>query len=273
MTENNNTYRVAIAGLGAIGLQVARALDAGIPGLALNAISVRDREKAARRTDDFTVPPRIVDIGSLADQADVIVECTPAATFRAVAEPAIKSGRIFMPLSVGALLDHWDLVDLAKETGARIMVPTGALLGLDAVRAAAEGNINEASIVTRKPPAGLKTAPLVVENGWDMDTLVEPMRLFEGSARDAIKGFPANVNVAVALSLAGIGPDRTRIEIWADPAVTRNTHRIRVDSDSTRFDMTIEGIPTEENPATGKLTPLSTIACLRGLTTHLKVGT
>ena len=99
------------------------------------------------------------------------------------------------------------------------------------------------------------------------------MKVFEGSARDAVRGFPANVNVAVALSLAGIGPDRTSIEIWADPDVERNTHTITVDSDATRFTMTIEGIPSEANPATGMLTPLSVIATLRGLVSTVKVGT
>ena len=131
-----------------------------------------------------------------------------------------------MPLSVGALLDHMPLIELARETGAKIIVPTGALLGLDAVRAAAEGHISSARIITRKPPAGLAGAPLLVKQGLSVEGLKEPLRVFAGSAREAIAGFPANVNVAVALSLAGIGPDRTQVEIWADPGVTRNTHTI-----------------------------------------------
>jgi len=270
MTKN---LKVAIGGLGAIGLQVARALDIGIPGMHLAAVAVRDHEKARGNLTGFSTQPAFSTLSALAELGDIVVECAPSSVFRQIAEPAVKAGRIFMPLSVGALLDHWDLVDLASETGARIIVPTGALLGLDAVRAASEGKINSVSITTRKPPAGLVTAPHVIENGWDLANLREPLKIFGGSARDAIKGFPANVNVAVALSLAGIGPDRTKIVIWADPSVTRNTHRILVDSDATRFDMTIEGIPSAENPATGKLTPLSTIACLRGLTSTLRVGT
>ena len=99
------------------------------------------------------------------------------------------------------------------------------------------------------------------------------MQVFAGSAREAIKGFPANVNVAVALSLAGIGPDRTRVEIWADPTVTRNTHTIEVRSEVSDFTIQIAGVPSEENPATGKLTPLSVIAALRRLTAPMVVGT
>ena len=271
--RSQDTLKVAIAGLGAIGLQVAKALDAGIAGLELSAVSVRDFDKARRNLAGFHNSPKFTAIADLADHGDIVVECAPAAIFRDIAEPAIRQGRLFIPLSVGALLDHWDLVELAAETGARIIVPTGALLGLDAVRAAAEGTINEARIITRKPPAGLATAPHVIANGWEMASLEAPLKVFDGSAREAIKGFPANVNVAVALSLAGIGPDRTMIEIWADPTVDRNTHRIYVDSDATRFEMNIEGVPSEDNPATGKLTPLSTIACLRGLTQTLRIGT
>jgi aspartate dehydrogenase len=99
------------------------------------------------------------------------------------------------------------------------------------------------------------------------------LKVFEGTARDGARGFPANVNVAAALSLAGIGPDRTRLEIWADPGVIRNTHRIVVEADAARFEMQIENVPTEENPRTGKITALSVIAALRGLTQTLKVGT
>jgi aspartate dehydrogenase len=166
-----------------------------------------------------------------------------------------------------------DLVERAKATGARILVPTGALLGLDAVRAAAEGEVHSARIVTRKPPAGLKGAPHLVKNNIVVDGLAAPLRVFEGSAREAIIGFPANVNVAVALSLAGIGPDRTRIEIWADPGITRNTHTIEVRASSSDLDMTIANVPSDENPATGRITALSVIAALRRLTAPLVVGT
>ena len=202
----------------------------------------------------------------------MIVECVPSQHFLEVAEPAIARGRIFMPLSVGALIDHMQLVERARKTGARIIVPTGALLGLDAVRATAEGKITSVTILTRKPPASLAGAPLIVEKGLSVDRLKEPLRVFAGSAREAIAGFPANVNVAVALSLAGIGPDRTQVEVWADPAVTRNTHTVTVKSDSSDLTMTIENRTSEENPRTGRITALSVLAALRRLTSPLVVG-
>lgn len=264
--------RVAVAGLGAIGFEIARRLDAGIPGLWLTAVSARDRDGAARRIAGFAQPVPVLPVEELPEVADVVVECAPKAVFAQILEPAIAAGRIVMPLSVGALLDRMDLVDRARETGARIIVPTGALLGLDAVRAAAEGTIESARIVTRKPPKGLAGAPYLDQHGIDVAAITEPTRIFDGSARDGARGFPANVNVAAALSLAGIGPDRTRLEIWADPTVTRNTHTIVVESDSARLTMTIENIPSE-NPRTGRITPLSVIAALRGLVSPLKIGT
>jgi aspartate dehydrogenase len=189
-----------------------------------------------------------------------------------VASSVIERGKLFMPLSVGQLLDNWDLVARAKETGARILVPTGGLIGLDAVRAAAEGTIHSVTMITRKPPNGLDGAPYLVERGISLKGLNTARKVFDGTAGEGARGFPQNVNVAAALCLAGIGPEKTRLEIWADPALDRNTHRIEVDADTARFAMSIENVPSE-NPRTGRIVALSTVAALRGLVAELKVGT
>lgn len=265
------TLSVAIAGLGAIGLPLARALDDGVEGLALHAVAARDHAKARAHLARFRRPPAIVALEALAE-ADIVVEAAPAAVFEAVAGPAIEAGRILVVASAGALLPRMHLVARARATGARIVVPTGALLGLDAVRAAAEAPVESVTIQTRKPPAGLEGAPYLLQNGISVAGLAQPLLVFQGNALDAAAGFPANVNVAAALALAGIGPVRTRVEIWADPTVTRNTHRIAVEAEVARFTMTIENVPSEDNPRTGRLTPLSVLSCLRGLVSPLKVG-
>ena len=126
--------------------------------------------------------------------------------------------------------------------------------------------------VTRKPVNSLAGAPFLVQHGIGLDDLRTPQKIFSGTAREAARGFPVNLNVAAALSLAGIGPDRTLVEVWADPTVTRNTHRIEVDADSASFSMTIENIPSE-NPRTGRITAHSVIALLRKLTSPVRVGT
>jgi len=266
------TLKVGLAGLGAVGLEVARRIEASIPGLALTAVAVRDVAKAKRNLPEAGKRIAIVPVETLAQSCDVVVECLPPEMFRTVAVSVIEAGKIFMPLSVGQLIENWDVVERAKQTGARILVPTGALIGLDAVRAAAEGTIRSVTMITRKPPNGLEGAPYLVERGISLANLKAPLKVFDGTAREGARGFPTNVNVAAALSLAGIGPDKTRLEIWADPALTRNTHRIEVDADTARFSMTIEGIPSA-NPRTGRIVPLSTIAALRGLVAELKVGT
>ncbi|MEZ5865300.1 MAG: aspartate dehydrogenase [Geminicoccaceae bacterium] len=263
--------RVAIGGFGAIGREVAAALVAGLPGLRLAAVSGRDRAKAEAGLAELGAAVPVLPLEALADAAEIVLECLPAAVFRDVAVPAIEQGRIFMPLSVGQLLVHGDLIERAKATSARILPPTGALIGLDAVRAAAEGRIESVAMVTRKPPGGLAGAPHLVANDISVEGLTAPLMVFEGTAREGARGFPANVNVAAALSLAGIGPDRTMLQVWADPGVTRNVHRIIVEADSARFEMLIENVPSA-NPKTGRITALSTIAALRGLTATLKVG-
>ena len=268
----DKVFSVAIGGLGAIGFPLAQRLTQGLPGFRLAAVAARDVARAEARLAAAGIAVPVVPLADLARRADIVVECLPAEQFRAIAEPAIAGGRIFVPLSAGALLDHADLVERARQTGARIVVPTGALLGLDAVRAAAEGEIRSVVITTRKPPRGLAGAPYLVERGISLEDLAAPLKVFEGSARDGARGFPDNVNVAAALALAGIGPERTRLAIWADPALDRNTHLIEVDADSARFSMTIQNIPSAENPRTGRLTPLSVIACLRGLAGPFRVG-
>ncbi len=271
-TAHKAPLRVGIAGLGAVGLEVARRLiDGDVPGLTLAAVAVRNAEKARAALPQIGDMIALRTPTTLAEDCDIVVECLPPALFRELAISAIDKGRLFVPLSVAQLLENGDLIERAVQTGARIVVPTGALIGLDAVRAAAEGTIRSVKMVTRKPPAGLEGAPYLRERGISVAGLQEPLMVFDGSAREGARGFPTNVNVAAALSLAGIGPDRTELQIWADPTVTRNTHTITVDADTMRFTMTIENVPSQ-NPRTGKSVAPSTIAALRGLVSTLKVG-
>jgi aspartate dehydrogenase len=269
--------QVAIAGFGAIGRVVAEHLDTkfhgGIEGLALAAISARDKARAERAMAEFTRPVPVLPLARLWEDAEIVVECAPAALLRDIAEPALAAGRTLIVLSCGALLDNFDLVDLARRHNGRILVPTGALLGLDAVQAAAQGQISRVHMITRKPPNGLDGAPYLVEHGISVAGLADKLRVFSGTAREAARGFPANVNVAAALALAGIGPDRTTIEIWADPSIDRNIHRIEVEADAARLSLQIENVPSADNPKTGRLTPLSVIALLRKLASPLAIGT
>lgn len=273
MTQPKHTLRVAIGGFGAIGKHVAHALDNGIDGLSLAAVSARDKAKASAYMDAcFSRSYDVLPLEELADVADVVVECCPASYLSDVASPALQQGKTVVVISAGALLSNPHLEDLARENGGRILVPSGALLGLDAVQAAGQGSIHSVQMVTQKPPRGLKGAPGLEAAGIDIETVSEPTKVFEGTAAEAISGYPANLNVAVALGLAGLGVDETQLEIWADPTVTHNTHTIKVKSDSANISLKIENIPTEENPKTGKITPLSVISTLRRLTAPVVIS-
>jgi aspartate dehydrogenase len=266
-----SSTRIAIAGLGAIGRALARRLADGVPGLTLAGVAVRDRAKAEAWLAEQGIGCPIVALADLPQHADLAVEAAPAAIIEDICRPMLQAGRRVMVLSAGALLPRPHLMELARAHGGQIIVPTGALLGLDAVTAAAEGTIHSVRMTTRKPPRGLAGAPYLEANGISVENLSEPKRVFSGTAREAAAGFPANVNVAAALSLAGIGPDRTTVEIWADPGVTRNCHSIEVDADSAKFTLAIENIPSE-NPKTGRITALSALAALRKLHAPLRIG-
>jgi len=266
-----NSFRVGIAGFGAIGQAVAQSLDAGLPGLTLAAVAVRD-PNAPPAFAWKNGAPTFTTIGGLAEHCDVVVECAPAAVFRDIAEPVLRAGKKMVVLSSGALLRHEDLIGIAGQHGGQIIVPSGAILGLDAITAAAEGVIHSVTMITRKPVRGLLGAPYLTENNIDIEGITEPRLIFRGSPREAAVGFPANLNVAVSVSLAGIGPDRTTLEIWADPSLERNVHRVEVVSDSASFSVEIQNIPSA-NPKTGRITAQSVIAALRKLTGPLRVGT
>ena len=264
--------RVAIAGLGAIGRALARRLAAGLPGVTLAAVAARDRAKAQAWLDEQKIACPLIELEDFPHHADLAIECAPAAIIEDICRPMLQAGKRVMVLSCGALLPRPHLMELAGQHGGQIIVPTGALLGLDAVAAAAEGTIHSVRMITRKPPNGLAGAPYLVRHGISVEGLNGPKLVFSGTARDGAAGFPANVNVAAALSLAGIGPDRTMMEIWADPTIDRNCHTIEVDSDSARFSLAIENIPSE-NPKTGRITALSVLAALRKLHAPLRAGT
>jgi aspartate dehydrogenase len=272
-SHSNSPIRIAIGGLGAIGKALARRLAEGtVPGVVLSAVSAKNHDTAREFINTLPHPVPVLEMNQLEPMADIVVECAPAAILGDVIGPFLRARKKAIVLSVGAILFRPDLIELARQSGGTILVPTGALIGLDAVVAAAEGQIHSVRMVTRKPPNGLSGAPYLIEHGISMEGLTEPLKVFTGNAKEAAKGFPANLNVVVALALAGIGPDRTMLEIWADPTVVRNTHTITVDSDSAKFTMTMENIPSE-NPKTGRIVAQSVTALLRKMTSTFVVGT
>ncbi len=263
---------VAIAGLGAIGSVLAKKLDQGaIPGLQLAAVSARNFEKASSLVSGFEHAVKLVPLSELVAHADLVIECAPAAALSEVLTPFLALGRSAVVLSVGGLLQRPELIALAESTGAQIEVPSGALLGIDAVLAAAEGVIHSVKLISRKPPQGLAGAPHLLTHHISVEGLSAPLCVFRGNAMEAVRGFPANVNVVAALALAGIGAERTQVELWADPSITRNIHAIQVVSDAATFSVEIENIPSD-NPKTSRIVVQSVLALLRKRSATLRIG-
>ena len=265
---------IGIAGCGTIGRKVASELDAGaVPGAILGGMTSRNLDRAKRFASTLDCPPPVVELDKLVQIADLVVEAAPASAMESIAVATLSAGKDLMALSGGALLERDDLFSLAEKNGATIYVPSGAIAGLDGIAGASVGRIDSLVMTTRKPPKGLRGAPGIKVSGVNLDEVIEPTVVYEGPALDACRLFPANVNVSAALSMAGLGPRRTRIRIYADPTVDRNTHDIVVEGEFGRLSILIENVPSESNPRTGKLSALSALATLRRITSHLQVGT
>jgi len=272
VVQKQEVLKVGVAGLGVIGWEVAKALDRGIPGLELHAVAVRDRVKAAKALVELSASPVILDLETLSSEVDVVVECAPSAIFDQIARPAVEKGRILVVMSSAALLSRPDLFRQTEETGARILVPSGGMLGFDAIRAAVEGEIDLIRLITRKPPDSLAGAPYLLEHDIDVSGLRVPKLVFEGSALEAAAAFPANANVAASLSLVCGAPEKVSVEMWADPGITVLSQEVLVESDAAELRMSIKSFPMPDNPRTGSLTPKSAISVLRSLVSGVRIG-
>ncbi|MFC4350232.1 aspartate dehydrogenase [Fodinicurvata halophila] len=269
MKDQADRLSVGVAGLGAVGMKVAAALDEGIDGLDLVAVSARDVERARKRASGFSTSPAVLTLDELPGRAKVIVECLPPELFRRIAEPVVNRGDVLVVASVGALLSANDLVVLAHRLGGRVFAPSGAVAGLDGLAAAAEAGLEDVTLVTRKPPSAF--TPEIMRQ-LDTMNLTAPRRVFAGNAVEAVKAFPQNVNVAATVSLAGFGPERTRVEVWCDPDVPNNRHELNFRSAVGEVRVEVSNLPDPENPRSSAATGYSIVACLRKLSATLCIG-
>ncbi|MBX2833543.1 MAG: DUF108 domain-containing protein [Micavibrio sp.] len=259
------TQTVGIAGTGALGSAVARALIKGIDGLTLTHLS------DLIPSDEFSQP--YVSFKELVNNCDIIVECLPPKAVPELAIKCIDAHKTLIMISGCALLMFPEILDThSLSTGSemgRIIVPSGALAGIDGIKAVKELGIVSSKIASTKPPRGFFGAPYVDKMGIDLSKIVSKTRIFEGNAFEAAEGFPANVNVAATLSLAGIGPDKTRVEIWADPDAKGNMHEVTVEGTYSTLYSRIENMPDPENPKSSMLAAQSIVAALRDFNNSL----
>lgn len=266
---NEREQGIGLLGCGAIGRGLARAVDEkAVGGARLVALFDQDSHNAMDLSQRLGSSPRVADSFQDfldADGVTMVVEAASQEAVRLYGETIVSTGKHLMVMSTGSLLDaslFSRLSSLAQETGCRIFAPSGALGGIDAIRAS-RAELEEVVLTTRKPPESLVDTAAAGAGGYK-DIVVATV-VFEGSAREAVQRFPFNINVAATLSLAGIGPERTRVRIIADPEAKGNIHEVYAAGSSGVLRFTMENVPHPDNPMTSHLAALSAIETLRSI--------
>ena len=270
--------RVGILGGGVIARLFLERAKRGEMGDA-KVVAVAGRGENSRGTTlarEFGVPFVVGAAGLIEARPEVVIEAASHDAVRECAEDLLSNGIAVIVLSGGALCDD-KLRERLERTAAKhralLYVPSGGIGGLDALKAACAAGVDEVSIAVTKPPAAWKAIAYVERMKIDLDRLAGPVTLFEGSAREGVPHFPANVNIAAVLSLAGVGFDRTRLKVIADPALKFNTHLITVRGRTGTFDLRFESVPSPDNPKTAMLACYSALAAFRQFNSLVRYGT
>ncbi|MBS3097185.1 aspartate dehydrogenase [Candidatus Woesearchaeota archaeon] len=261
--------KIGVIGCGAIGSVLCKFIDKELKDSKLVAICDIDKKKAEKLSNSLKSKPEITDIGSLIKKSDLIVEAVSPSIVKQVLEKCIKNKKHLMVMSVGGLIQDMGLL---KKLTARLFIPSGAICGIDGVKAAAIEKISSAAITSTKSPKSLEGAPYIIKNKIDLRKIRKKTKIFEGNALEAIKGFPANVNVSAVLSLAGIGAKKTKVKVVVDPKTKRNVHEIEVIGSFGKLTAKVENVVSPLNPKTSHLAVLSACATLKRLTGHVKIG-
>ncbi len=272
--------KVAIIGCGAIGSVLARAIDAGEAGATeLSLVYDLDPKRARSLIRKLKSKPRIAESVTeicAEKRIDLVIEAASQIAVEQYALKILKSKKDLMIMSVGAFSDERlfrQVQKTAQKMGQRIYIPSGAILGIDGIKAAIKAGIDEVILTTRKPPAALAKVKYVRKKKLDLSELRVPRVVFEGTAKEAVKVFPKSVNVAATLSIAGIGLEKTKVRIVADPLVDRNVHIVRIRGKAGEFVTEAHNVPSPDNPKTSYLAALSALRTLRNLTETIVIGT
>jgi aspartate dehydrogenase len=267
--------KLGVAGFGNVGRKVARAVIAGkIEGVQLQAVAARDLEKARQAAAAISPSLRVVSLDQLPALCDVVAECATSASLPEIARTVLTAGKDLICVSAGGFLAIPELEELARKHGARVQIASGAMPGLDILRSAAEGTIRSVQLKTRIPPKSLASEPYVLEQGFDFRETPpkEAVKVFDGTARDAARHFPRHLNVAVSLSLAGIGFERTKIQLWLDPTLSGAIHQLEIEGEEVGLTLISRNVPSLENAKTSRIVAPSMLAALRARVAVIRVG-
>ncbi len=267
--------RIGIAGCGAMGKKIAQAIVKYFTKSAtLSALYDIERDKA--HVLAASLRKRNIVAFSLKDlikKSDLVIEAASATVSAEIATQALGARRDCMVMSVGGLLSTPRVFDLAKKKGCRLYIPTGAIGGIDALKAHRLAHIKRVTLTTRKPLSALQGSPYIVRKRIDLGAIKAETTIYEANAKRAVADFPQNINIAATLSLAGIGKERTKVKIVTSPAYSGNIHEIEVESDAGRTVIRCENKPSAQNLKTSYLAILSAIATLKQIFEPVKIGT
>ncbi len=265
---------IGIIGCGAIGAALAEYLERELKScVAKIVLCDSDHGKTEILAGKFTDAVVAGGIAETVDTADLIIEAASARVVPDLLQQAVDKGKDILVMSIGGVLGNEGLLEKAREKGIKVMLPSGAIAGVDAVKAANIGGIESVTLTTRKAPGAVKGAPYLFEKNIDVEALTGETVVFEGNALDAIKGFPKNINVSALLSIAGIGAEKTKVRIVVSPDYTRNIHEIEVKGKAGIITARTENVPSPSNPKTSYLAALAAMAALRGYFDSVRVGT
>lgn len=269
--------KIGIIGCGFIGTTIAQTA-LGMDGI--EKISLIDMNPVNAKKLSSTIAGSFVysfdEFDAFLKDCDLVIEAASQEAVREFSRKILNNGSSLMVLSVGALGDKElfeELGKLARKNSVDLYIPSGAVAGIDGLKSACMARIDSVTLTTTKPVLGLKDAPLVLEKGIDLTKISEPVVVFEGTADEAVKRFPKNINVAATLGIAGVGLERTNVKILADPSVSRNKHSILVEGRFGKMTVEVENTPSVTNPKTSYLAALSAIACLKKIVNRVWVGT
>ncbi|MBI3990921.1 MAG: aspartate dehydrogenase [Candidatus Omnitrophica bacterium] len=266
--------KIGIVGCGTIGSNLARAVEEKFAHNAeVAALCDAMEEKSALLAAALKNKPNVLPAEELVEECDLIIEASSKEYLPVLFQLVISRGKDILVMSAGGLIGNEDMIRQAEEKGCRVYIPSGALCGIDGVKGANLGKIRKATLTTRKPPKSLTGAPYLIKNKINVDEIKKETLLFEGTVVEAVDAFPQNINVAATLSLAGIGPVKTRVRIITSPEYTTNSHEIEVEGDFGKLWTKTDNFPSPQNPKTSYLAVLSAIATLKGMMGSIKVGT
>jgi len=265
--------KIGIIGCGAMGSEIALSCQNNLSGrVEVFAICDIDPAKMAALNGRLKRKARPLGLSDIIEKSDFIIEAASAKISAGILSECIKMRRDCLLMSVGGLLGNESLLSRAESRGIKVYIPSGALCGIDGLKSASIGKIESVTLTTRKPPKGLIGAPYLKRKGIDLGKIKEETVIFEGSALDAVKAFPQNVNVSAVLSLAGIGAKKTRVRVVTSPGYTKNMHEVEVTGSFGRIFAKTENVPSKANPKTSALAIFSALSMLEGLTKNIRIG-